>query len=225
MRKIISFAAMFLIFTACENYYMEGKIKTFDATNITENSALLSGKVEISYKGNEADGIKERGFIVSNGFQYTIGKGEGNFSFNIENLTPNTLYEAKAYASLAGGYVYGNIIKFTTKEGNPLNWIELSDNGIAVQKTDLGNADWVTAKTMCENSRVGGFTDWRLPTKAELLVLYNQKATIGGFSTDFYWSSTENNSYSSCYVSFFHGMSGETGKSAQCKVRAVRTLP
>ena len=34
-------------------------------------------------------------------------------------------------------------------------------------------------------------TDWHLPSKDELNELYNQKVTVGGFSADFYWSSSE----------------------------------
>ena len=119
MRKIINFAAMLLVFVACENYYMEGEIKTFEATDITAISARLSGKVEISYRGGDAEGtMGERGFIV-NGKTYTVETSGDNFSINVY-LTPNTRYEAKAYVKYWGKYsdshyFYGNTIKFTTK--------------------------------------------------------------------------------------------------------------
>jgi hypothetical protein len=35
------------------------------------------------------------------------------------------------------------------------------------------------------------FTDWRLPTKRELNLLYLQKSVEGSFATDGYWCSTE----------------------------------
>jgi len=35
------------------------------------------------------------------------------------------------------------------------------------------------------------FTDWRLPTKYELNLLYSKKTEVGGFADGFYWSSTE----------------------------------
>ena len=46
-----------------------------------------------------------------------------------------------------------------------------------------------------------GHTDWRVPTKGELNVLYNNRAAIGGFnvtgldSAGWYWSSSENGAF------------------------------
>jgi hypothetical protein len=34
-------------------------------------------------------------------------------------------------------------------------------------------------------------TDWHLPSKDELAQLYAQRTTVGGFSTGYYWSSSE----------------------------------
>jgi hypothetical protein len=47
--------------------------------------------------------------------------------------------------------------------------------------------NWDDAKEAC---RVLG-KEWRLPSKTELNFLYKNKDKIGGFSDDFYWSSTE----------------------------------
>ena len=35
------------------------------------------------------------------------------------------------------------------------------------------NINWLTAKSYCENCRVGGYTDWRMPTQDELAGLYD----------------------------------------------------
>jgi hypothetical protein len=47
--------------------------------------------------------------------------------------------------------------------------------------------NWDDAKEACH--ALG--KEWRLPTKTELNFLYKNKDKIGGFSDDFYWSSTE----------------------------------
>ena len=46
------------------------------------------------------------------------------------------------------------------------------------------------AAQLCANYRGGGYGDWYLPSKRELNLLYRQKAVVGGFANDYYWSST-----------------------------------
>ena len=40
-----------------------------------------------------------------------------------------------------------------------------------------------------------GKTDWFLPSKEELLQMYNHRGYLGGFTTNWYWSSTDANAY------------------------------
>lgn len=37
------------------------------------------------------------------------------------------------------------------------------------------------------------YGDWYLPSKNEIAILYLQKSVVGGFESEFYWSSTEYN--------------------------------
>ena len=67
-------------------------------------------------------------------------------------------------------------------------WIELPAAGIAVQTKDVGKNTWESINLMCKNSIVGDYTDWRLPDKDELMILYSNKNNIGGFAADKYWS-------------------------------------
>jgi hypothetical protein len=106
------------------------------------------------------------------------------------------------------------------------NVVILTTTDLMVQKADIGQGDWSTANSMCENSTLDGFTDWRLPTKAELAVLYNERNAIGGFQVEYYWSSTTD-SYNYHWVQYF-GITG--GQSTQYNrneelCRCVRTLP
>ena len=54
----------------------------------------------------------------------------------------------------------------------------------------LGNTGMYAAK-VCHDYRGGGYTDWFLPSQNELNLMYKRKASIGGFVTGWYWSSTE----------------------------------
>ena len=58
---------------------------------------------------------------------------------------------------------------------------------LEVMTEDLGHMSWDDAKKACADLGDG----WRLPTKDELNVLYENKDEIGGFANFFYWSSTE----------------------------------
>jgi hypothetical protein len=49
------------------------------------------------------------------------------------------------------------------------------------------------ALTLTYNS--GGYTDWHLPSKDELYQLYLNRTKIGGFTSNWYWSSTEKNAW------------------------------
>ena len=47
------------------------------------------------------------------------------------------------------------------------------------------------AARLCRNYNGGGYSDWFLPSKEQLNMLFNNKALIGGFTGHIYWSSTE----------------------------------
>jgi len=93
-----------------------------------------------------------------------------------------------------------------------------------VQKTDItSGADWRTAKKMCSKSRVGGFSDWRMLTKAELAVLFEKRNIIGSFSDrPMYWSSSGGNDFY-WYQNFNSGHQSNAYYIEQYRCRAVRT--
>ena len=90
--------------------------------------------------------------------------------------------------------------------------------------------NWVNASKACRALGNG----WRLPTKAELNVLYKNRKKIGGFADTFYWSSTEleNENGSKGYVykawsqNLYNGYSSYPvfSKEELHKLRAVRSL-
>ena len=86
---------------------------------------------------------------------------------------------------------------------------------------DVGEMNWNEAKEAC--AKVGG--GWRLPTKDELNILYENMDKIGGFSDEKYWSSTEGDFYNrACTQIFYHGYQGSHEMHLYCSVRAVRAF-
>ncbi len=71
----------------------------------------------------------------------------------------------------------------------------------------------------------GGYTDWYLPSKDELNILYINKVAIGGFSDwVYYWSSTEAGpSYAWAHY-LGNGIQNDVGKSNTYTVRPIRAF-
>ena len=73
-----------------------------------------------------------------------------------------------------------------------------------------------------------GHTDWRVPTKAELNVLFNNRAAIGGFKVSgsnpagWYWSSTESYDRTWDIRRFSDGTEGWNYEANWSSLRCVR---
>jgi hypothetical protein len=96
---------------------------------------------------------------------------------------------------------------------------------IANQGDVDGNA---FAATVCNeySVTVDGVTygDWYLPSKHELYLLYEERAAVGGFTTNYYWSSTEYD-YNNAWLQFFYnGVQNYYNKNSTVIVRAVRAF-
>ena len=99
-------------------------------------------------------------------------------------------------------------------------------HGLVCSISDLGIGDWNSAKQLCDNYNEGGFSDWRLPTKDELQLIYFllHRRKIGGFADGNYWSSTEANPSIAWGQYFYSGRQRSGSKSTECSVRAVRAF-
>lgn len=65
--------------------------------------------------------------------------------------------------------------------------------------------DFYTAKDYCEHYSVSGTTGWRMPNRAELIEMYNQKDKIGGWHDGLYWSGTRDSDEDVFVVDFSNG--------------------
>lgn len=95
-----------------------------------------------------------------------------------------------------------------------------------------GRMNWAKAKEACAALRLGGFSDWRLPTIQELLTLVDYDRHEPAIDTDFfsceanwYWTSTPAHSSPGDYawvVNFSYGGSSWGSQGLDFFVRAVR---
>ena len=91
---------------------------------------------------------------------------------------------------------------------------------LEVMTEDLGDMNWDEAKKACKNLGDG----WRLPTKDELNLLYENKEKIGGFANVTYWSSTEFGNGFAWRQLFSNGFQFSYSKNYNHYVRAVRAF-
>jgi hypothetical protein len=80
------------------------------------------------------------------------------------------------------------------------------------------------AARICGDLVEGGYSDWYLPSKDELAKLYLNKVAIGGFSTNYYHSSSESSFSLNWMQDFNNGSPTEVDKVFAASVRAVRSF-
>ena len=81
------------------------------------------------------------------------------------------------------------------------------------------------AAQICANYQGGSnYGDWYLPSKYELNLLYLQKVTVGSFTTNYYWSSTEYDNDNAWIQDFGLGGQYKVGQGNTLYVRAVRAF-
>jgi len=84
------------------------------------------------------------------------------------------------------------------------------------------------AASLCKNLVLNGYNDWYLPSKDELNQLYIQSSIIGGFTSTFYWSSSDwgdPHTSSAWAQNFADGtQNGHDKARNNCQVRAIRSF-
>jgi len=92
---------------------------------------------------------------------------------------------------------------------------------------EAGCATAGTAADICANLSLGGYVDWFLPSKDELNLMYTNLKVheVGGFESQDYWSSSENDAYSAWLQGFYNVYQGLNYKNyGNVWVRAVRAF-
>jgi hypothetical protein len=87
-----------------------------------------------------------------------------------------------------------------------------------------GCPDLGIAARLADNYSLNGFNDWFLPSQDELNELYLQRAVVGGFTTAFFWSSSEGFAVSAWGQDFNDGSVFNGDKNNNTGVRAIRAF-
>ncbi|MCJ7774646.1 MAG: DUF1566 domain-containing protein, partial [Desulfobacterales bacterium] len=146
----------------------------------------------------------------------TFSSTSTGLSNHIDSCTDGEVISFIGLNASLGGYVF-----YVTPDG--------THGLVAATQDQSSSSEWYLAQDVISNPanhNTDGkkFTDWRLPTKYELNLIYTQKTAIGDFVNNYYWSSVENGSAYAWLQNFGNGSQDYGPKDGTYNVRAVRTF-
>jgi len=227
-----------------------GNVKIYEDGTLEAINAKLNGTLRTG-SGAPTDarvGIKDQSGIIA-GPTFT-GSGLNDLSIvsdgavavearvKIESITP-TVYEV-GDTGPAGGLIFYTDGQ-TVYESAPVSeevTKEWGSNGAVSTGTAIGTGQANTTAIVttlgagdygakyCDDLTYGGYSDWFMPSKDELNQMYLnlKKNGIGGFSDDYYWSSSEPDAALAWYQYFSNGSQNYDYRSFNLRVRPVRSF-
>ena len=198
---------------------------------ITGTSQLLS--VPYALHAKTAESVS--GTITAT--TYSVGDfAQGGIVFWVDETGQHGLVAAKEDQSTGVRWYAGTYGNTQAKGDGPFSG-EANTSIIIAAQVAIGDDGSTYAARICNELQVteGGKTygDWYLPSKEELDLMYQNKATIdatagvnggSGFARSYYWSSTESNNYNAWIQYFDYGSQYYGNKDAPYRVRAVRAF-
>ena len=147
---------------------------------------------------------------------------------SVASAASNSVTPASAPA--IGDFHQGGIVFYLDGNGGGL---------IAAPSDQSCCSNWNTAVSLCSNLTLGGYSDWFLPSKDELNLMWTNLAdsdstgsnsgvtdsgNLGDFAASVYWSSTEDDSGYAWFQYFTIGSQYRYNKNNSFNVRAVRAF-
>lgn len=160
-----------------------------DTTVVTGGNVTSDGGFAVTARGI-CYGPLPNPDLTSTYSHTTNGSGTGYYSSTFPLPNGSGTYYIRAYATNANGTSYGEQVT-VIQPYDELPSFQYGGHTYKVAPISNNYLEWSDANTYCNNLTLYGYTDWRLPTKDELLQMYNDRSSIGGFSVfAYYWSST-----------------------------------
>ena len=200
-----------------------------------EHKEAVKEKVSAAFENNTSDGNtfqklgEQLGQTIG---MVLIDKMIKRENYLLFSLTKSNFLDNDEKEKVVGFGILGKVYLFNEfsekvtekieESSNPIIGNTIKIENIEVAEKDFPkNMNWEDAKKACEALGNG----WRLPTKDELNILYQNKDKIGGFAGSYYyWSSTEDGYGVAWIQNFSNGGQDYNGKSVPVSVRAVKAF-
>lgn len=206
-----------------ESYYEYYKKVTFDIELLSDTRMIM----KFADSGRECAYFYKQNIPILNKMESNISTPKYRVGDVVEVGGPNSvLYEVSADGQCT------NAISISSNSGLKGVVFEVSADGKYGQAVSISSAccGWDDAKIWCSELECG----WKMPTKSDLLIIYNQYATCSAFRNACesvgvhfdcwqYWS-CEHSGSSACYVDMGDGDFGYIHKGNGMLVRAVTVL-
>ena len=169
---------------------------------------------------NGVPGWDVKGTCTATNIRYAIGNigPAGGKVFYVTDAGLHGLEAAPADQSSGAAWgCYGNAI--SGADGTAVGTGAANTTAIVTDCAEAG-----TAAKIADAYALNGYTDWYLPSKDELNLLYQQKTVVGGFANGSYWSSSQDGSSFAWLQYFSDGYQDYYDKYLTLPVRAVRAF-
>jgi hypothetical protein len=216
-------------------------ITATDITNLSNLSGVNTGDQDISGIATNTQAIQDTASQIRADIPtvttYSVGDfAQGGIVFWVDETGQHGLVCAKTDQS-TGVRWYAGTFGGTQAKGDGPYAGEANTSIIIAAQVAIGDDGSTYAARICNELQIteGGKTygDWYLPSKEELNLMYQNKATIdataganggGSFASTNYWSSTEFDNNRGWFLTFGNGNQANYYKQYTFSVRAVRAF-
>ena len=185
------------------------------ATLAATSPCRPSGRV-LSAWNTKGDGTGTSYPLTPGGFTPSIYSGVDSVTLYAKYTVSTKCADYSVGDTGPGGGIVFSTSATQCLEAAPSGW-----NGDSADPT----TDWKGASPLAARYGGGGKSDWFLPSTRQLEALYAQKGVVGGFATNWYWSSQSLGNNIAASLNFSRGEGDSRSKTYSYGVRPIRSFP
>ncbi len=211
--------------------YLQLRLTSSESSQQTNNAIITDGthqeiwSVATEYVNNCSAASPPEGTLCADGTVYAGITPDGNVKMYVTRCDAGMTWDGSSCSGTRlalpwndgnTNYVTTGYVSAATGQANTAGLAVTDANDVAA-----GTQDHIAA-VYCDDLVQGGHSDWYLPARTELDVIYGNKTVIGNFSTGYYWSSSENFTSSAWRQSFSDGSQNSNSEYNNNAVRCAR---